>query len=125
MKIQIIKTNIILTEDGEFIVQAFTAKGRRPAADYHTDDQEDAIRTAKAMVAGVGHDKKTATAQARKNLHAIKNQINDLKRYADILMDDLNAEDIKSWGVAGSLKEQVLIPLEESAETLRELITNK
>ncbi len=52
MKNQIIKTKITFDKDAdEYCVQAFTAKGRYSAADYFTQDREDAVNTALTMTA--------------------------------------------------------------------------
>jgi hypothetical protein len=48
----IVKTTIRRRKNewGEFVVRVFTPTGHRPAADYFTDDWDDARRTAADMV---------------------------------------------------------------------------
>ena len=50
---QVTKTTIRRCPDTkEYIVKAYTADGRYPAADYYTDDKDDAEATAALMTAG-------------------------------------------------------------------------
>lgn len=49
---KIIRT-VIVRKDGEYIVKAYTAKGRYPDADYYTNDKADAVATADAMVSEI------------------------------------------------------------------------